>query len=93
MVSGLNGNICTGKIAKATRKFNNLENRAIVGINELKEIRAKNKKEPIEYVVAEEKDKKAEIVEFKQGQKAEVIPLNRKNIENIQERASGGDER
>ncbi len=82
MVSGLDGNICNGKIAKTTRKFNNLENRAIVGINELKEIRAKNKKEPIEYVIAEEKDKKAEIV-----------PLNRKNIENIKERASGGEER
>ena len=93
MVSGLNGDICNGKIAKTTRKFNNLENRAIVGINELKEIRAKNKKEPIEYVVVEEKDKKAEIVEFKQGKKAEIVPLNRKNIENIKERASGGEER
>lgn len=88
MVSGLNGDICKGKIATTTRKFNNLENRAIVGINELKGIRAKNKNknenenEPIDYVIVEEKDKKAEI-----------IPLNRKNIENIKERVSGGEER
>lgn len=50
-----------------------------------------------EYVVEEEKtgdtSQKAEIIEFKKEQKAEIVPLNRKNIENIKERASGGEER
>lgn len=39
-----------------------------------------------EYVVEEGKEEKTE-------KKAEIIDLNRTNIENIKERASGGDER
>lgn len=87
-MSSLDLNTYYGKISKLSRAFNKLDPTQvrdaieIAQMNVNKDISKVNlkRKEPIEYVVEESKQ-------------AEIIPLNRKNIENIQERASGGEER
>lgn len=105
-MSGLDLETYYGKISKSAKVFNKLDPEhvkdaievAIMQFNkysrDITNVHMQNEKldmpyselrkkvAPIEYVIEEEKEKKTEI-----------IPLNRKNIENIQEKASGGDER
>ena len=101
-MSGLDLETYYGKISKSARVFNKLDPEQVKDAIEVATMQLNKRRDPtsvhlkdgnLDIPYVELRKKVAPIEYVIEEEKAENIPLNRKSIENTQERASGGDER